>query len=241
MLHKDGVLQLHISGGEPMVRFKDLLQLIKFASRKMESWVLTSGFNFTRENAGLLKQVGCTGIVISLDHHLAAKHNQFRGRDSFNDAVNAVHLALKSGFVVSLSVCATREFVEEGSMMPYLAFAKSLGVHFVQVLEPKEVGRYKGKDVLLGKRHITELDAIFKLVNHHKSFRDYPTMLYHGYHQRKVGCFSGSRSLYVDSAGNVHACPFCQNHSYNIIDWIRDGNTRLPEYKSNCPRYGLMT
>lgn len=99
----------------------------------------------------------------------------------------------------------------------------------------------KGKDVLLGKRHITELDAIFKLVNHHKSFRDYPTMLYHGYHQRKVGCFSGSRSLYVDSAGNVHACPFCQNHSYNIIDWIRDGNTRLPEYKSNCPRYGLMT
>ena len=241
MLHKDGVLQVHFSGGEPMVRFKDLLQLIRFASRKMESWVLTSGFNFSRKNAELLKQVGCTGIVVSLDHYQAEKHNQFRGSDSFDNATGAVNIALQTGFVVSLSVCATKEFIEEGSMMPYLEFAKSLGVHFVQVLEPKEVGRYKGKDVLLGKRHITELDAIFKLVNHHKSFRDYPTMLYHGYHQRKVGCFSGSRSLYVDSAGNVHACPFCQNHLYNIIDWIRNGHTRLPEYESGCPRYGLMT
>src|SRR5690606_28831832 len=77
MLHKDGVLQVQVSGGDPMVRCKDLLQLLRLASRKMESWLLTSGFNLSRKNAELLKQVGCTGIVVSLDHYQAEKHNQF--------------------------------------------------------------------------------------------------------------------------------------------------------------------
>ena len=62
LFQKQGVLQFHFSGGEPMVRFKDLVQLIKFASRKSECWVLTSGFNFTKENAQILKQVGAKAL-----------------------------------------------------------------------------------------------------------------------------------------------------------------------------------
>lgn len=34
MYQKEGVLQFHFSGGEPMVRFKDLLPLIKYTSKK---------------------------------------------------------------------------------------------------------------------------------------------------------------------------------------------------------------
>ena len=196
LFQKEGVLQFHFSGGEPMVRFKDLVQLIKFASRKSECWVVTSGFNFTRENAQWLKQVGCKGVVVSIDHYLPGLHNLFRGNDSsFEGAVNAVKEAKLAGMVVSISVCATKNFIDGGHLLPYMDFAKNLGVHFVQVLEPKNVGHYNDKDVLLASRHINELDAVFKMVNHSKAYRQYPTMLYHGYHQRRVGCFSGSRSV----------------------------------------------
>jgi MoaA/NifB/PqqE/SkfB family radical SAM enzyme len=221
-----------------MVRFKDLVELIAYASKKSECWVLTSGFNFTKENARLLKQVGCKGVVVSIDHYREDLHNLFRGKNnSFQLAVNAVREAKEAGLVVSLSVCATKSFIEGNHLMPYMDFANGLGVHFVQVLEPKNVGHYNDKDVLLAPRHIKVLEEVFKKLNHTTSFRHYPTMLYHGYHQRRVGCFSGSRSVYVDSVGNVHACPFCHTSSYNIIDSFKNGNRALPKKENKCPRY----
>ncbi|HVF81792.1 MAG TPA: hypothetical protein VM884_07650, partial [Flavisolibacter sp.] len=57
------------------------------------------------------------------------------------------------------------------------------------------------------------------------------------YHQRRVGCFSGSRSVYIDSAGDVHACPFCHTKSYNIISLIRANETVLPEKENKCPLF----
>ena len=58
-----------------------------------------------------------------------------------------------------------------------------------------------------------------------------------GYHQRRVGCFSGSRSVYVDSAGDVHACPFCHTKSYNIIQLVRNKEKALPVKENKCPLF----
>ena len=238
LYQKNGVSQFHFSGGEPMVRLKDLLSLIAYTSNKSECWVLTSGFNCTAENVKRLKQAGCTGIVVSIDHYIAELHNLFRGYDaSFELAVNAVAAARQEGLVVSLSVCATKAFIDGGHLIPYLDFAKSMGVQFVQVLEPKSVGHYEGKNVLLEEKHIVALEQIFTSINHSVEYKDYPTMMYHGYHQRRIGCFSGSRSIYIDSAGDVNACPFCHTKSYNIIQVVRNKKNELPVKGNTCPDY----
>jgi MoaA/NifB/PqqE/SkfB family radical SAM enzyme len=235
---KEGVQQFHFSGGEPMVRFKDLLSVIRYASKKSQCWVLTSGFNFTNENALLLKEAGCKGVVISIDHYIPELHNLFRGMDAaFDVAVNAVAAARKAGLVTSVSVCPTKAFINGGHLMPYMNFAKGLAVQFVQVLEPKSVGHYKDKNVLLEEKHIVELEAVFKRINHDPAFKYFPTALYHGYYQRRIGCLSGGRSVYVDSAGDVHACPFCHNKSYNIIQLIRCNEKKLPVTEPQCPMY----
>ena len=238
LYQQQGVLQFHFSGGEPMVRIKDLLELVKHASNKSDCWVVTSGFNCTAENARLLKQAGCKGIVVSIDHYIPELHNIFRGKShAFENATNAVKAALQADMAVAVSVCTTSAFIDGGHLMPYIEFAKNLGVHFVQLLEPKNVGHYDGKDVLLADRHLYELETVFKKVNHSVEFIDYPTLMYHGYHQRRVGCFSGSRSIYVDSAGDVHACPFCHTKSYNIISVLRNGSSTIPQKENLCPRY----
>jgi MoaA/NifB/PqqE/SkfB family radical SAM enzyme len=118
-----------------------------------------------------------------------------------------------------------------------MVFAKSLGVQFVQVLEPRQVGHYADKEVLLDEHHITLLEQTFTKMNHAPEYSNHPTLLYHGYHQRRVGCFSGSRSVYIDSAGDVHACPFCHTKSYNIISLIRANETVLPEKENKCPLF----
>jgi MoaA/NifB/PqqE/SkfB family radical SAM enzyme len=241
LYRKEGVLQIHFSGGEPMVRFKDLVELVAYASPHTACWVLTSGFNFTPQNAKRLKAAGLTGVVISIDHYIRGQHDLFRGRSgAFNDAVNAVKAAKDSGLVTALSVCATRTFLNGGHLLPYMDFAKSHGVQFVQVLEPRQIGHYAGKEVLLDDSHIALLENTFTSMNHSPAYRSFPTMLYHGYHQRRVGCFSGSRSVYIDSAGDVHACPFCHTKSYNILSLVRSEVTVLPQKENACPLFGKI-
>ncbi|GAA4741583.1 radical SAM protein [Flavisolibacter ginsenosidimutans] len=237
----EGVLQIHFSGGEPMVRLKDLVELVRYASPHVACWVLTSGFNFTPHNARLLREAGCKGVVVSLDHYLPYLHNAFRGKENaFNNALTAVAAAKNVGLVTALSVCATKTFLHENCLLPYMDFAKSLGVQFVQVLEPRNIGHYADKDVLLDEAHIALLEETFTLVNHAAKYRHHPTMLYHGYHQRRVGCFSGSRSVYIDSAGDVHACPFCHTKSYNILSIVRANEKALPQKENSCPRFGKI-
>jgi MoaA/NifB/PqqE/SkfB family radical SAM enzyme len=238
LYQKEGVLQIHFSGGEPMVRIRDLIDLVQYASVQSACWVITSGFNFTASNAWLLRTAGCTGVVVSIDHYIPELHNLFRGKeDAFQNAINAIVYAKRYGLVTSLSVCATKTFLDGGHLGPYMDFAKSLGVQFVQVLEPRQVGHYADKDVLLDEHHITLLEQTFTKMNHAPEYSNHPTLLYHGYHQRRVGCFSGSRSVYIDSAGDVHACPFCHTKSYNIISLIRANETVLPEKENKCPLF----
>jgi MoaA/NifB/PqqE/SkfB family radical SAM enzyme len=241
ILQKEGVLQFHFSGGEPMVRIKDLIDVIQYASRKSACWVATSGFNLTNENAVALKNAGCKGVIISIDHYIPELHNAFRRHpDSFRQAVEGVHAAKKAGLGVSLSVCTTKQFLESDSLLPYMHFAKQLGVHFVQALEPKNVGNYSGKDVLLHPSHFKMIEDVFLKMNYSPEFKHYPTMLYHGYHHNRIGCFAGSRSIYIDSIGDVHACPFCHTKAYNILELIRSKNYTLPQKENACPRYNTV-
>jgi MoaA/NifB/PqqE/SkfB family radical SAM enzyme len=238
LLQKEGALQFHFSGGEPMVRFKDLIEVIHYASKKSACWVATSGFNLTVENALLLKKAGCVGVIISIDHYIPELHNNFRHHpDSFRQAVQAVEAAKRAGLVTCLSVCTTKRFLDGNHLVPYMYFAKRLGVQFVQALEPKNVGNYDGKDVLLHPSHVKQLEKIFLDMNYSAEYKEFPTMLYHGYHQNRIGCFAGSRSIYVDSIGDVHACPFCHTRSYNILDVIRSKNYTLPAKENTCMRY----
>lgn len=238
MYQHEGVQQFHFSGGEPMTRLKDLLELLKFSKGKSQCWVVTSGFNCTEENAILLKEAGCKGVVVSIDHYMPEMHNIFRGhQDAFEHATNAVRAVKNAGMVCAICVCATRLFIDGGQLLPYFEFAKKSGVHFVQLLEPKSVGHYEGMNVLLEENHIQILEDFFKLVNHSKKYKNYPTLLYHGYHQRRVGCLAASRSVYIDSAGDVHSCPFCHTSSFNIIDMIRKGEKTIPQKENVCPQF----
>lgn len=234
----EGVLQFHFSGGEPLVRIKELLYVMQYASKKSACWVITSGFNLTAQNAVLLKKAGCKGIVVSIDHYNAELHNIFRGNaNSFTSAINGVKASLNAGLVTAISVCTTKAFIDGDHLLPYIEFAKNLGVHFVQLLEPKNVGHYKEGNVLLTPAHIAKLEKVFKDFNNLPAYKTYPTIMYHGYHQRRVGCFAGSRSIYVDSIGDVHACPFCHTATYNILQLIKDGKFSIPCKENKCPRY----
>jgi len=213
------VSQIFFSGGEPMLRVNDLVAVVSAARPGTDFWVITSGFNFTRENAGRLKRAGFTGVTISLDHHEPARHNAFRGSpQAYQNAVQAAAHAHEAGLVVNLSLCVTQDFTTEANLMAYARLARQLGVTFIQILEPRAVGHYAGRSVDLSSTQLDLLEAFYLKFNFGPDYLDWPLVHYYGYHQRRMGCTGAAdRFLYVDTDGDLHACPFCQKKSGSAL------------------------
>lgn len=216
----NGIRHIQFSGGEPLARFNDLVELIREASPVMDCWVLTSGFGLTDEKAQAMRKAGLTGVNISLDHWDAVLHNKFRNNDkSYEMAMDAVKNCLDAGLIVSLSLCATREFVTEENLMKYATLAKNIGVHFIRILEPRAVGKFSRQMVHLEKQQVELLSDYTIRLNADPQYHDYPIVAFFGYHQRKLGCFgAGNRYIYADPNGDVHACPFCRGKMGNLLN-----------------------
>lgn len=214
-----GVTQILFSGGEPMLRVRDILELLRTAQSGTDFWVFTSGFHFTRANAQLLRQAGLTGVSVSLDHHEPAQHNTFRkSADAYAQAMQAVLHARAEGLVVALTVCATRAFTTAANLMAYAELAKRLGVTFIHVLEPRAVGHYAQQEVDLSEAQRALLEEFYLKLNFSDDYLDWPIVHYYGYHQRRMGCSGAAdRFLYVDTDGDVHACPFCQKKTGSAL------------------------
>ncbi len=233
-----GTAQIHFTGGEPMLKVDILLSLMKRSAGGTNFWMNTSGLKLTAINARRLKQAGLTGVFISLDHFSAEEHNKFRNfKDAFYWAQEGARNALNSGLVVAYSICMRKEFVSEENIQRYMDLAKETGVHFVQFLEPKAVGHYKSTDVTLGTEQIRLLESVFLKMNFSDNFSSYPIITYHGYYQRRQGCFSaGKKGLYVDTDGDINPCTFCHKKSGNILDPKID-NLLATMTAAGCPTY----
>lgn len=215
-----GSHQIFLSGGEPMMKMDLMTELLQKAQKGTDFWVLTSGYQCTEENLWRLKNTGLTGVSVSLDHYIEEFHNEFRGNaKSFDWVRKAVDNAHKANLVSALSICVTRDFVTESNLMQYMDLARDMGVAFVQILEPRDVGHFAGQDVLLTEKEYHLLEQFQQKMNFEEEYKTFPIITYHGYYQRRAGCFgAGVRSLYIDTDGFVHACTFCQNKSVSVLD-----------------------
>lgn len=215
----NGIRHIQFSGGEPLTRFNDLVELIREASSSMDCWLLTSGFGLTRDKAAVLKEAGLIGANISLDHWDAELHNRFRNNGkSFAMATEAVRNCLDAGIMPSLSLCATREFVTEENLLKYATLAKNIGALFIRILEPRAIGKFSLQNVALENQQVDILSEFAVRMNTDPHYKDFPIISFIGSYQRRIGCFgAGNRYLYADPNGDVHACPFCRGKMGNLL------------------------
>jgi MoaA/NifB/PqqE/SkfB family radical SAM enzyme len=210
-----GVGQIMLSGGEPLQRFDDVVSIVRAARLESDFWLLTSGYKLTAERAHLLRQAGLTGVVISLDHWDPQQHDAFRGLSGAQEWVEkAAGHARAAGLVLALAMVPTREFITESNLERYAHHARALGAGFIHILEPKSVGHYASKDVLLDERQLELLASFYYRMNFDPGCLQMPAVAYAGLAKRQMGCVGGGdRYLYVDTAGYLLPCPFCRTGS----------------------------
>lgn len=210
---------IHFGGGEPMTKVNELIEVISTAERTSDFWIFTSGFNFTERNAFRLKKAGLTGVSISLDHHEPDLHNTFRrNNEAFNWVQDAAKNASKAKLVITFSICVTNEYCTKENLLAYINLAYSLGASFIQLLEPRSVGNYAGKNVNLTSENMLLLEEFLSEMNTLQENKHLPIVQYPGLIQRKIGCpGAGSKYLYIDTDGYMSSCPFCKNKKTHIL------------------------
>lgn len=216
-LRARGVTQIFFSGGEPLRRLDTLLAACGNAGGEIDFWIITSGVGLTSAVAKALHDAQFTGVVVSVDHWDARRHDEFRGRQgAFAAAMSAAANASDAGLGVAFSLCPTREFTAREELDRYAALAQRAGASFIQLLEPRQVGHYEGRDVLLNDSELATLASFSDDMNFNG--KGGPIVTYPALYQRRHGCLGAAeRYLYVDTNGDAHACPFCRHAAANIV------------------------
>lgn len=215
-----GATQIFLSGGEPLRRFNDLVEVIREVSGESDVWILSAGQGLSADRALKLRAAGLTGVSLSLDHHEPELHDRFRGvPGAYRAVVEAAAHCRAADLVVACSLVPTRNFVTGEAITRYARAASCLGASFVQLLEPKPVGRYAGQDVSLSLQQQTILAEFCDRANRDPACRDLPAFSYPEYSNRRLGCHgAGDRHLYIDTDGGLNPCPFCRSTGISALE-----------------------
>src|SRR3954454_13990908 len=99
-----GVLQLHLSGGEPLVR-RDLVEIVRHAGDLgLYTNLITSALGLTSRRAEQLRAAGLDHVQISLQADEAALSDRLAGTPSFQRKLAAARLVKELAWPLTLTV-----------------------------------------------------------------------------------------------------------------------------------------
>jgi MoaA/NifB/PqqE/SkfB family radical SAM enzyme len=214
-----------LSGGEPMLRYEDLISILESADKSRTDFHLhTTGIGMSLERARALKKAGLVAAGVGLDHPDAGHHDQFRGRQgAYRVAVKAIDELNRAGLFTYINTCLQKETVRNGDLWRLIDLAKDLQVGTVNFLEPKSCGRYGSRkpDELFTEEDKGRMAQFATTVNRGRAYKDYPPVSYIAPAEKpeNFGCLMGGLSHFtIDGAGNVNPCVFVPVSFGNILD-----------------------
>ena len=217
-----GVAMMDIEGGEPLIRFDRLLELIRNIDDRTEVWINTNGYGLTDEKARLMKEADVFGVMISLHHWDREKFDGFcRVEGAYDTAIKAMKIFNQVGITTAVNCCATEELITSGGLDKIMDIAKEHGCSFVQVIHGKSAGGWIEKDGTVEKDFVQKLCDYHLLYNTNPRYRDYPSISIQVYEESMevFGCTAGGIDrFYVNAHGEVQPCEFVNVSFGNVQD-----------------------
>lgn len=229
-------------GGEPLVH-RDLGAMVRYATeRGLHAMVCTNGSLWTEANLCSLAADGLSSVIMSIDAHDVARHEQNRGLpDVCRKIQRANEVLAELGIQTTASVTASK-LIEDYQKLP--DFLRTLGFTSCTFSYPLTTLKssylsFSGsslvsytRDELLGVfERIKEMKARsgFPVVNPTESLTEMQRHL-RGEPER-FGCLGGHKYFYLDWHLNLYRCHFWETPMCNVYEWddsqlIRDGCTR---------------
>lgn len=212
-LNDCGVMQLGISGGEPLLHPEFDKIIIEAKSLGFIIGVGTNGAVINENNIQRIKRLGIDKVQVSLDGNCSETHDIFRGCPGmFDAAINAIKMMVAAG--ITVTVCMTPTKMNYLELEPLIERCVEMGVkgfnlsQFVPVgrgteeldLSPVEWKRilelwYEKKNKYAGKMYFTSHESQLILVDESvKEMRAFS------------GCQAGRGVSCIKSDGSVIPC-----------------------------------
>ena len=124
----EGFTELYLTGGEPFVH-PDILEMIEYASDRLDTVVLTNAMLFRgRRRRQLARLSGRPGLVLqsSVDGARAETHDRWRGAGSWQRAMDGLDLAASLGLPLRVAMTETPDNRDE--VEPLRARLATMGI-----------------------------------------------------------------------------------------------------------------
>ena len=251
-----GVLQLHLSGGEPLQR-RDLLDIVAQAHRLgFYTNLITSGLSLTPEKAEQLKSAGLDNVQVSIQAADPELSDRIAGTPSYHRKVAAARAVKALGFPLTLNTVLHRHNMDQVASL--IDLAEELGADRLELANTQYYGwALHNRAALMPTR--AQLDRIEPVVRAEIArlagrmqilyvFPDY----YSPYPKPCMGGW-GSRQLTVRPNGDVLPCQAAdqiaglavENVRRQSLEWIWDDSPMFNRFRGQdwmqepcrtCPR-----
>ena len=157
-----GVLQVHFTGGEPLL-FDELEALVERASAlDLYSNLITSGVPLTRERLSRLSAVGLDAVQVSFQSTRSARATGIAGVDAFEQKCRVATWVRELELPLTINVVLHRENLDE--VADLIELAESLGADRLELANTQFLGwAYRNRAALMPSR--TELDGAREVVH----------------------------------------------------------------------------
>jgi PqqA peptide cyclase len=250
-----GVLQFHLSGGEPLVR-RDLVEIVREAhDLGLYTNLVTSALGLSRRRAEALRAAGLDHVQISVQADHAAISDRIAGTPSFDRKIEAARVVKGLGWPLTLNVVLHRRNIDR--VADVLHLAEELEADRLELANTQYYGwAWRNRDALLpGKAQLERAEAVVRAARERLAGRmDVIYVLPDYYSRYPKPCMGGwgKRQLTVTPNGDTLPCPAAQalplprasvrDHSLAWI-WTESplfrrfrGTDWMPDPCRGCPR-----
>jgi radical SAM protein with 4Fe4S-binding SPASM domain len=221
---------LVLSGGEPMLR-SDIFELIQYgASKGLKMGLGSNGSLIDEAVARKLKAAGITTVSISLDSHIPAQHDEFRGvAGAWEKAVNACKVLRKNNVLVQVNTTLTQQNYNQ--IDDIMSLAEGIGVENFHLFFLVPTGRGAKIADISPQKYEDMITKTFAKVHKHRlnvrpscapQFMRIAQGMGLDMRQWIRGCIAGLHYCRIYPNGDVTPCPYLP---------IKLGNVRETSFK----------
>ena len=231
-----GVLQLHLTGGEPLLR-PDLEALVA-AARAHELYVnlVTSGVPLERDRLAALADAGLDHVQLSLQAPGAAASDAIAGASVFADKLTVAAGVKALGLPLTLNVVLHRGNIDDVEAI--VALAESLGADRLELANAQYLGwALANRDALLpSATQIARARAVAAAARARLAGRMELLFVLPDYVAgRPRACMSGWARRYVVIAPDGKVLPCQAAHAIAGLAWERAGERPLADIWRDSP------
>ncbi|MDX6237455.1 MAG: PqqA peptide cyclase [Kribbellaceae bacterium] len=205
-----GVLQLHLSGGEPLLR-RDLVEIVNSAHQLgLYTNLITSALGLSRRRAEQLRAAGLDHVQISIQADEPAVSDRIAGTPSFERKLEAARVAKELGWPLTVNVVLHRHNIDR--VAEILRLAEELAADRIELANTQYYGwAWRNRAALMpSKAQLERAEAVVRAARVRLEGRmDVIYVLPDYYSEYPKPCMGGwgKRQLTIAPNGDALPCP----------------------------------